>query len=417
MSDNERKFDGDGNFGGFNIFDKIKDIDFEGQIKKKKGEMKNLNIIVAGKTGVGKSTLLNAIFGKDLAKTGIGTPITQDCTKYTLNDCSITIYDTKGFETGENNHEEQIFKKIFELNSGSNTDDYIHICWYCIADMGNRIEPNEVKFINDVLQYMKVPVIIVLTKSLGGKNPDTKLFIEKIEKEFSGMRINIIPVMAKAMDVKTDYGEMKVNQHDVDKLVDITREILPASVRLTFETYQVVDIEPKIKNARKLVITYAGAVSAAAFQPLPIADAPIMMGIQVAMLAHITAVFGIPPSKFNFISALTGIGMPFAAAMAGRTVVSLLKFIPGFGTAAGTAINAATGGAITLAIGNVYIEVLVSAVKSGDINLDTLKEGLQNGMKGFNMDTYKKQWEESKNNYDESEAERILNEAKDNLKK
>ncbi|MEJ1229857.1 MAG: GTPase [Galbitalea sp.] len=35
------------------------------------------NIALFGATGVGKSTLLNAIFGAPIAKTGVGDPVTQ----------------------------------------------------------------------------------------------------------------------------------------------------------------------------------------------------------------------------------------------------------------------------------------------------------------------------------------------------
>ena len=35
-----------------------------------------VNIMLSGITGVGKSTLINAIFGEDLAETGVGAPLT-----------------------------------------------------------------------------------------------------------------------------------------------------------------------------------------------------------------------------------------------------------------------------------------------------------------------------------------------------
>ncbi len=35
------------------------------------------NILIAGKTGVGKSTLINSIFQGNLAETGQGKPVTQ----------------------------------------------------------------------------------------------------------------------------------------------------------------------------------------------------------------------------------------------------------------------------------------------------------------------------------------------------
>ena len=36
-----------------------------------------VNILVAGKTGVGKSTLINAVFRGELARTGAGKPVTS----------------------------------------------------------------------------------------------------------------------------------------------------------------------------------------------------------------------------------------------------------------------------------------------------------------------------------------------------
>eukprot|EP00833_Pecoramyces_ruminatium_P015490 jgi/Orpsp1_1/1189522/evm.model.d7180000072590.1 len=41
-------------------------------------DLGQINILIAGRTGVGKSTLINAIFNQNLAVTGVGRPITQD---------------------------------------------------------------------------------------------------------------------------------------------------------------------------------------------------------------------------------------------------------------------------------------------------------------------------------------------------
>ena len=40
-----------------------------------------LNVLIVGKTGVGKSTLINAVFGDKVAKTGSGKPVTQEILK------------------------------------------------------------------------------------------------------------------------------------------------------------------------------------------------------------------------------------------------------------------------------------------------------------------------------------------------
>ncbi|WP_198155916.1 GTPase family protein [Herbaspirillum autotrophicum] len=40
------------------------------------------NVLIAGKTGVGKSTLVNVVFQGEMATTGIGKPITPNTREY-----------------------------------------------------------------------------------------------------------------------------------------------------------------------------------------------------------------------------------------------------------------------------------------------------------------------------------------------
>lgn len=48
-----------------------------------------------GKTGSGKSSLVNAIFGEQFAKTGVGVPVTKHLEKYAPQDKPVVVYDTK----------------------------------------------------------------------------------------------------------------------------------------------------------------------------------------------------------------------------------------------------------------------------------------------------------------------------------
>ncbi len=61
-------------------------------------ELGHCNILVIGKSGVGKSTLVNAVFRDELARTGVGSPVTRHIRQYSKPGCPITIYDTPGME-------------------------------------------------------------------------------------------------------------------------------------------------------------------------------------------------------------------------------------------------------------------------------------------------------------------------------
>ncbi|UOR44235.1 GTPase [Helicobacter pylori] len=64
-------------------------------IKKEKPIM---NILLMGATGVGKSSLINGLFGKKIAKAGVGKPVTHHLEKYVDGEKGLVLWDTKGIE-------------------------------------------------------------------------------------------------------------------------------------------------------------------------------------------------------------------------------------------------------------------------------------------------------------------------------
>ncbi|HSF75004.1 MAG TPA: GTPase, partial [Microcoleus sp.] len=102
--------------------------------KDAENQVGQCNVLVIGKTGVGKSTLINSVFRQRLAETGVGRPITQGIRQYTKPNCPITVYDTPGLELNA----EQI--KVIQLNVAKLIEDqrllhpkeHIHVIWYCI---------------------------------------------------------------------------------------------------------------------------------------------------------------------------------------------------------------------------------------------------------------------------------------------
>ena len=97
--------------------------------------MQKPNIAVVGATGVGKSALINRIFGERVAKEGAGEPVTKGVKKYEPEDSPIVLYDTEGYEVSKGdttNFDENIMPKFEEMNQGE-LKDHLHLVWYCIS--------------------------------------------------------------------------------------------------------------------------------------------------------------------------------------------------------------------------------------------------------------------------------------------
>jgi len=108
------------------------------QINKTRAKV---NVLVAGLSGVGKSTLINAVFGEQLARTGKGDPQTTEITAYETRNCPLKIYDTQGFEVQRGEQTvSQVANKINELRSSIDPDNQIHVAWLCILEASSRVE-------------------------------------------------------------------------------------------------------------------------------------------------------------------------------------------------------------------------------------------------------------------------------------
>ena len=73
---------------------------FRAEYDRQNAALGRFNLAIFGKTGVGKSTLINAIFGEEVARTGIGEPVTKGSHLYVDKIGHLGIVDTQGLEVG-----------------------------------------------------------------------------------------------------------------------------------------------------------------------------------------------------------------------------------------------------------------------------------------------------------------------------
>lgn len=350
--------------------------------------MGQCNILIIGKTGVGKSTLINSIFREPLANTGSGYPVTQEIRRYTKSDFPITVYDTPGLESSS----EQIIKLKTDISDLINNQrleplkEHIHVIWYCISNECDRLENIEKEWLQE-LQYNDVHTILVLTKTLQKKN---NTFLSWLKQQNLPVRY-IIPILSEAMELD---DEIMIKSHGLERLVEATFESLPEVAQKAFVN-GVKSIDLKAKEAFKYVTGYVTGASIIGASPIPLSDAPLLATLQTAMLVHITLIFGLPFDKgfiSSILSTITGAG---GLSLLGRTIVSnLLKMIPGPGTIVGGFISATTAATLTLALGFAYIEALKKYMKmkinGQDMDIELFKEIFKSGFKNYSQQGYTK---------------------------
>jgi len=175
------------------------------------------NVYIIGQTGVGKSELINAVFNQDIAKTGIGEPITNNITVYgkNINNIKWNFYDTIGIsnENCDNIYTDIYNRIIKNKNQGINCD----IVWICINESNSRVEESERNIIKKFIKY-NLPFIVVLTKAFYEENLENK-----IKEEFSPTNITVIRIISSPYEIEngTILGPL-----NIDKLFNKTKEIL-----------------------------------------------------------------------------------------------------------------------------------------------------------------------------------------------
>jgi uncharacterized protein (DUF697 family)/GTP-binding protein EngB required for normal cell division len=309
-----------------------------------------VNVVIAGRSGVGKSTLINEVFQGRLATTGQGRPVTTEIREYTKEGVPLTIFDTRGLELDRYAETLQQLEELI-VSRGRDADpmNHVHVAWLCISEDSRRVEEGESK-VADMFSRHGVPVIAVITKVRSDNG-----FRAEVQRLLPTAR-NVARV--RALGDQDDEGNL-IKPKGLDDLVMATSEVVPEGQRTAFAAAQRVSLDLKKTRAHVVVMGAAATAAAIGAAPIPFSDAVLLVPVQVGMLASISAVFGLPVSK-GFLSTLLGSAVTaLGATFAGRAIVGgILKLLPALGWVAGGAISAATAAAMTTAFGETYIAAL-----------------------------------------------------------
>ncbi|MDE5816802.1 MAG: 50S ribosome-binding GTPase, partial [Helicobacter sp.] len=258
---------------------------------KSQNQQPRLNILVLGKTGVGKSTLINTVFGKDFTKTGQGNPVTQEIESFTDNE-RLFIYDSPGLELDEAK-KIQIENFIKEQEAKA-ADEQIHIAWLCINEAGRRIEQTE-KALYRLLKSHRIPILAVITKAQQDKDEKGEKFSDVVKKELESDEV----FRVRALEIEDDDGEKKKIM-GIKELINKSYILLPDGRKEAFARKQQYDKQMRkeqcVKDAKSLINYYSTAAAVPCASPLPFSDIVLILPIQIAMILDISKTCGL---EFN----------------------------------------------------------------------------------------------------------------------
>jgi uncharacterized protein (DUF697 family)/GTP-binding protein EngB required for normal cell division len=319
---------------------------FSAEQQKANERLGHANILVSGQTGVGKSTLINAVFRVPLAEEGTGKPVTKTVERYDVAGVPVTIYDTPGIELGHAKKDviRDYVKTIADSRKGG-PETVIHVAWYCIDAGQTRVQGYDVEIVGALAA--EVPVILVLTQCIDADRASA------LERAIAAENMPI-----EGSPVRTLARERRVAGHTIpprglEELVERTDEILPEAVRRAFTNAQGVVVRLKANQARAVVGASSLAAAGIGAVPIPVPDAVLLMPVQLGMLASVSAIFGIDMGSDRAVNLIRGLVGQGGVTVVGREIAAnLLKVIPGV-----SVINASVAAALTAALGEAYIQL------------------------------------------------------------
>lgn len=271
----------------------MENIDFKAEFERNFSEAEQLckrpNILVAGYTGSGKTSLIRTVLGSELVPAeGIhgSRPcrIEFDC----YENGEIRLWDSRGLELGEREKEfrEKLKEFIAERQNESKVEDHVHLVWYLIQGNGARVTDCDLALMKEI--FTSGNVIAVISKRDITKTEQSGA-IRKTLTDAGIPEEHIVEVS------DTEGGAIGCRE-----LVALSRRMLPDAYRDAFLAAQQIDrearalrIAEKSDTARAIVRDAAVEAGKIAEVPISLSENCLLLPVGITMAAKLASLYGL----------------------------------------------------------------------------------------------------------------------------
>lgn len=317
--------------------------------------MEKGNILVIGNAGVGKSTLINAVIGKEVAPARFGTRgTTTELEIYESENIAFRLIDTIGFEP-------TFLERIKAINAvkkwgekcakEGKTDNSIAVIWFCVDGTAAALFDVTIRSLSKATDmWPSVPVIAVITKSYSiiEQEKSIDLIHEAFakQKNYSKNLKKVIPVVAETYPID---DTTIVPPRGISELIEITNNLLPEGIRAAEKDLSNFKLKRKRALAQSVVAAATGSAAVVGFIPWTFPDAGILMSLEVAEVNGIAHVYGIDKTEDanQFVNSIVQAG---TVSIAAKQVINIIKAIPVINIGADV-LNSVVAAGIVYAIG------------------------------------------------------------------
>lgn len=313
-------------------------------------------IAIVGRRGAGKSSLINAIFGEQKAEVGDYKSQTGSGKWYLFENelGGIDILDTRGL--GESHRPDEValsetpIEEVKQSIKNKCPDVILFLCKG--KEVGSRIDEDLQQLLQlkqDIYEMhtYEVPIVGIVTqvdelapvsdseppfehpKKQENISATVDLLEDKI-KEIIATPVTVIPISAY---VEYENGSITYDRRwNIDVLLDYLLTELPKEAQVILAKLSKVKMVQKklARNIGKSVMTVTGLVGAT---PVPIADMPIITGLQISMIGTIAMISGRKLNRKTIIQFVGAMGVNLGVGMALREISRhLVKVFPGAGS-------------------------------------------------------------------------------------